>query len=309
MNQKLFIFPLLFGLLICLPPNIVFASFAGHNTRGDYGLQSGSQPAPGFYAIAPMFYRYDADTLRDSSGNAISPDPVDRGSVTANAYIFGLLWVSEHKIFGGNYSFQIYPGFTNNALEAPLFALNDGVSTGLADLYFQPINLGWHTDHADFTTGIGVYAPTGEYELGGSDNRGLGMWTLEFFAGSTVYFDESKSWHAATTAFYETHSDKDGTDIRVGDILTLEGGLGKSFMDGAISVGASYYAQWKITKTRLVKTDEHSVIGVMESTACTVLVLSCHYHSQPVKNSMEFSTQGTFGSLMRKAHSRAKHSY
>ena len=41
------------------------------------------------------------------------------------------------------------------------------------------------------------------------------------------------------------------TDIQVGDILTLEGGLGKTFMDGALSAGAAYYAQWKITEDDL----------------------------------------------------------
>jgi hypothetical protein len=68
------------------------------------------------------------------------------------------------------------------------------------------------------------------------------MWSFEFFAGTTIYIDEAKSWHFATTAFYETHTEKKDTDIRVGDILTLEGGLGKSFMYGALSVGAAYYA-------------------------------------------------------------------
>lgn len=42
-----------------------FAGFAGHNTKGDFGLQSGSQLPPGFYLVAPMYYRYDADTIRD----------------------------------------------------------------------------------------------------------------------------------------------------------------------------------------------------------------------------------------------------
>lgn len=171
--------------------------------------------------------------------------------MTANAYVLGLIWVSDYKILGGNYSFQVYPGFTDNTLEAPILGLDDSVSTGFTDLYFQPINLGWHTDRADFITGLGIYAPTGEYELGGSDNRGLGMWGFELFAGSTVYFDDTKSWHFATTAFYETHSDKKDTDIRVGDILTLEGGLGKSFMGGLITTGAAYYAQWKLTEDDL----------------------------------------------------------
>lgn len=228
-----------------------FAGFSGHNTKGDFGLQSGSQLPPGWYLVAPMYYRYDGDSIKDRDGNDISIDPEGRGSLEVNAYVLGLIWVSEYKILGGNYSFQVYPGFMDNTLEAPVLGLNESVSTGLTDLYIQPINLGWHTERADFIAGIGVYAPTGEYELGGSSNRGLGMWSLEFFAGTTIFLDKAKSWHIATTAFYETHSDKDDTDINVGDILTLEGGVGESFMDGALLVGASYYAQWKLTDDEL----------------------------------------------------------
>jgi len=234
-----------------LQAQVSFAGFAGQNTKGDYGLQSGSQLPPGFYMIAPMYYRYDADTVRNSEGEKISIDPKESGSLAANAYIFGLIWVSEYKILGGNYSFQVYPGFTDNTLEAPILGLDEAVSTGFTDLYFQPVNLGWHTKNADFVAGLGISAPTGEYELGGSSNRGLGMWSFELFAGTTVYFDEAKSWHFATTAFFETHTDKEDTDISVGNILTLEGGLGKSFMDGALSLGAAYYAQWQLTEDDL----------------------------------------------------------
>ncbi len=49
----------------------------------------------------------------------------------------------------------------------------------------------------------------------------------------------------------ETHSKKDGEiriedvtihDIKVGQLLTLECGSGKSFMHGAASIGVAYYA-------------------------------------------------------------------
>ena len=248
-RRFLAILPLLISTILCSQTS--FAGFAGHNTKGDFGLQSGSQPSPGWYLLAPMYYRYDGDSIKDRDGNETSIDPEERGSLEANAYVLGLIWVSEFKILGGNYSFQFFPAFTDNTLEAPALGLNESVSTGFTDLYLQPINLGWHIGWADFTAGLGVYAPTGEYELGGSSNRGLGMWSFELFAGSTLYLDDAKSWHIATTAFYETHSDKKDTDIRVGDILTLEGGLGKSFMDGALNVGASYYAQWKLTEDEL----------------------------------------------------------
>lgn len=230
--------------LCVLLPVEAQAQLAGHNTRGDYGLQSGTLPPPGFY-IAPQFYDFSADTLRDANGDRF--EVLGGGTVDFQAAIVGGLWVTDTKILGGNYAFAIYPAVTNNALELPVLETESETSTGFADLYIQPFVLGWTSERADFTAGFGFYAPTGEYTAGGDDNLGLGMWGFEVFGGTTVYFDEARAWHFAATAFYETHDNKDGTDIRVGDILTLEGGFGRSFMDGAANAGIAYYAQWKVS--------------------------------------------------------------
>jgi hypothetical protein len=231
---------------LALASSPAHTQFMGHNFRGDYGVQSGSQPPPGFY-LAPLYLRYDGDTLRDRNGNSVSLDPGERGEIDVNSYALLFWYVSEIKLFGANYSFVVAPAFTDNSLEVPILDLRQTTSTGFTDLYVQPINLGWHNERADFTAGLGVFIPTGRYDADAPDNLGLGMWSFELFGGTTIFFDEKKSWHFATTGFYETHSKKSGSDIRVGDILTLEGGLGKSFMEGAVSVGAAYYAQWKVT--------------------------------------------------------------
>ena len=47
--------------------------------------------------------------------------------------------------------------------------------------------------------------------------------------------------------------DKEDTNTKVGQILTLEGGLGKSFLGGGLVIGGAYYAQWKLTKDRLAE--------------------------------------------------------
>jgi hypothetical protein len=190
-----------------------------------------------------MYVRYDGDTLRNGLGNRLPAET----EVAVNSYVFGVSWVSNTKVLGANYSFQFYLPLTNNALEAPILGLDQKTGTGLTDVYLQPINLGWHTKNADFIAGLGVFAPTGRYEAGADDNLGLGMWSFEVFGGATFFFDEAKSWHVATTAFYETHTKKEGTDVRVGDILTFEGGLGKSFKQGMWNVGLAYYAQFKVT--------------------------------------------------------------
>lgn len=245
----------LFGASLLLCSEVSYAQFNGLNTKGDFGLQSGTQPDPGWYLIAPMYLHYSADRFIDDNGDTVLPDEGD--SLGVNAFVGGLIWVSEKKVWGGNYSFQVYPAWTNNNLEVPAFGVDEHVSTGFADLYFQPVNLGWHTSRFDFIAGLGVYAPTGSYEFLADDNVGLGMWGYEIFGGTTAYLDSGKRWSLAATAFYETHSEKKDTNIRVGDLLTIEGGLGYSFLEGAASVGVAFYAQWKVTDDDLGNLDDY----------------------------------------------------
>ncbi len=87
--------------------------------------------------------------------------------------------------------------------------------------------------------------------MGGDHNIGKGMWAYEPFLGATVYLDEKRTLSVATTAFWETHGTKKESDARVGNILNLEGGTGKSFLGGGLVIGAAYYAQWKLTSDEL----------------------------------------------------------
>ena len=115
----------------------------------------------------------------------------------------------------------------------------------------RPLDLGWHTKRADVAAGIQLYVPTGRYERGGSENIGKGMWTYEPFVGTTVYFDEKRTLSLAATAYWELHGKKEDSNTRVGQILTLQGGLGKSYLGGGLIVGAAYYTQWKLTRDQL----------------------------------------------------------
>ncbi len=81
---------LLFALLFPLAGH---AQLSGLNTKGDFGLQAGTQAPPGFYVI-PLFYDYEADILRDRNGDKLSPI-AGGGTVDARAAVLGLLWVSD----------------------------------------------------------------------------------------------------------------------------------------------------------------------------------------------------------------------
>ena len=176
-------------LLHALPAQ---AQLNGSHSLGDFGVQSGSQPLPGFYA-ALFYYRYDTDTIKDADGNTIRPSQSDPGSIGISATAPILWYVSKTKVLGANYGVMAVLPFANASLEAPAFELGNTIGTSFADMLLRPIDLGWHTPRADVAAGLQIYFPTGRYEPGGSDNIGKGMWTYEPFLGTTVYFDEKRT--------------------------------------------------------------------------------------------------------------------
>ena len=76
------------------------------------------------------------------------------------------------------------------------------------------------------------------------------MWVNELDFGGTLYPDAAKKWNVSTMMYYDFNRTKNDQDIKVGDILTLAGGIGRSFLKGAATVGVAYGAQWKMTHDR-----------------------------------------------------------
>lgn len=246
-------------MLSMLLPSTAHAQLNGENLLGDMGVKSGTQPLPGVY-VGNLYYRYRTEDIKGPDGQTVVFDPTNSGRQTIQASTPMVIYVSPKKIFGANYGLMAVVPFGNGSLEAPGLGLYEKASVGLSDLYVMPVQLGWHTRRADIVAGVGLFAPTGRHTAGASDNIGKGMWSYELSGGASFYLDKQRSWSFATTAFWETHSKKEGavtvedvtfTDVKVGQLMTLEGGIGKSFMHGAATIGVAYYAQWKVTPDRL----------------------------------------------------------
>ena len=230
------------ALIVVLAATAGHAQLNGHNLRGDYGLMAGTQPPPGIW-VGLLYPNIDVDKLRDRNGDERPGKP----DLDYHAIAPWLWWVSQTKILGGNYSIFVAPSWANSALEAPVLGVDSTTGVGFGDLYVQPFVLGWHKERVDYLAGLGVNAPTGRYEVDGEDNTGLGMWTYEAFGGATFYLNRAKTWNLAAAAFYATHSSKEGSNQKVGDLVTIEGGLGRTFQQGSIIVGLVYFGQWKVS--------------------------------------------------------------
>jgi hypothetical protein len=81
------------------------------------------------------------------------------------------------------------------------------------------------------------------------------MWSNLLQAGTTVRLDARRAWSASVLGSYEFHSAKKDTDITVGNIMTIEGGLARSLyqkvsgtpLPRVITLGVPYYSQFKVT--------------------------------------------------------------
>ena len=240
--------------ILLLMNNLLYAQLKGTHLTGDMGLQSGSQPPPSFTGFVPMYNYHTSTFIKADGGKIDAPD--------INMFLVGLGGgiVTNARILGGNYGASVLIAFASSRIEGNLISTKS--SLAFTDMYIQPLQLGWKRKNADFTLGYALYLPTGKYELGGDNNAGMGILTNEFSAGSTVYFDAKKEWNFSALFSYGLNNKKKNTkdnDITVGDLLTVEGGLGKTWykpvkgnpLPVIINGGLVYYFQLKTTEDEM----------------------------------------------------------
>src|SRR6185295_10310408 len=182
LNRPLMTALLLWSMVFALAPDAT-AQLKGHYVPGFTGLQNGSQGPPAITIVFPVFF-YTTDTLTDASGNTLSEHPRINSSFLGP----GVLWVTNLKVLGGNLAGQVVPAaWVKSRIEGP--SLDVPGSFNFSDIYVSPFQLGWEKSRADFVAAWGVFMPTGKWELGGSNNGGLGMWSNDFQAGTAVRLD------------------------------------------------------------------------------------------------------------------------
>jgi hypothetical protein len=242
----------IYSAVLFLMPGTINAQLRGSHLLGQVGLQSGTQGPPGLSLVFLPVYLYNTSDLKNDQGNSVARD----FDLSSFATAPGFAWVTKAKFLGANIGGLAFVPFITNKIQANSAHINS--SFALSDSYLQPIQLGWHAKQADYQASFNLYIPTGSYSKGSASSSGLGMWAYEFSAGSTIYFDDKKSWNFAALFSYEFNSKKEGSDTHVGDLLSIEGGLGKTFYEKVegpipmiINAGAVYYVQYKVTNDRI----------------------------------------------------------
>ncbi len=207
--------------------------------RGAFGLKAASSLPPGVVLGSSLSW-YWADQVKDRNGDAFA-----RGDLDIVVPFLTFAYTAQRRLLSAYWSAMVGIALANTSLELPAVNVETGLGPG--DLYVRPLNFGWHWPRADITLAYGLYIPTGRYIPNGAQNTGLGIWSNEYDAGATVYFDQKRHWNLSTTGAYQSGSSKSATQVRPGSTLTLQGGAGRAFKAGLGNAGVAYYAQWKVS--------------------------------------------------------------
>jgi len=221
---------LLLAGLIALPG---IAQAQTHYSPGVEGIKAASLPPPGLY-LRDYNYFYWSDDLKGGP-----PD------FKLFAYVQAprLIYITDFKILGGFYGADVLVPFPYQDLTAGGFS---GSKFGLGDIFVEPITLSWHPKQFDFSVGYGFWAPSGDYDPNNPVSPGKGFWTQMLTAGATWYPDEEKTWSLSLLNRYEFNQESQDFDATLGQFLTMEWGIAKTFRK-TIDVGLVGYYQLQTT--------------------------------------------------------------
>ncbi|HEY8470651.1 MAG TPA: transporter [Longimicrobiales bacterium] len=231
--------------MLLLPAALFTAPYAraqdlGHKLLGGVGIDAGVQAAPGLY-LSDRLVRYDANRLRDRNGDLV---PIRGLSVDVVANAFGAsLTLKPKNAPYLSFAFGLPLADISVNASDPRIAVD---RSGFADIFVQPLKLGWRFPRADIVTSYAFYAPTGRFEPRGREGVGRGFWSHQFSLGGAIFWSRERQIRASALLSYDINLRKRGIDIRRGNTLQVQGGAGVQVARIA-TIGIAGFALWQVT--------------------------------------------------------------
>jgi hypothetical protein len=245
----------------------------GHYTPGFINIRDYADPAPisglmvldyNAYMTGNKLYGKDGNQIKQINGpgnTLIDLNPNVNGYINSPM----VLWASKGKVLGATYFGGVtFPFVTvNPSLAYSRIGIIDSIHhsgqasgqvNGLSDINILPFFLSWGLHNLDVTLGWSLYAPTGKYILGGSDNTGLGYWS-NVIQGFVYWYPEkvkgqsSKALAVMLGGSFEITSKIISTDVNPGNRFSLDYGI-EQYMSDNLSLGVYGGNNWQISKDK-----------------------------------------------------------
>lgn len=229
---------------------------AGHYMPGATATFIDALPGKPAFLIANAYTYYDASVSHDRPlefGGLLTLNP----QATAHADTIMGLWETPLQLLGGNYAASILIPYVWMEVDGqvqragPLGGTQSvfvrDTASGLGDLLLYPFMLGW-TNALDFKYDLrlGIYAPTGPYDVGHLANTGKNYWTFEP-AASVSWLSTKIGTEVSLFAAFDVSTKNGATDYQSGEVFHLDATVAQHLplLGGFIGAGANgfYYQQ------------------------------------------------------------------
>ena len=248
------------ALVVCLFSTSALAQTpvpGGYAPNAASGMKAGVMGPGGSYFVENGWLFYKTNKFVDSRGNEI---PTQTTNGLSNRTTFG--FVPKFKILGANYNPMIIVVFANQVIRP---VPNSEKSFQLADAIIQPLALGWHAGEWHTTLWYNLYVPSGRFKAGASNNTGRGLFSHMIAVSETWMQDQPLPWAANLQLGYEINGKQDGTNIRPGDVMTIEGGVGKEWTKGfdlGLLAFASFQTSQEENSAPVTDTSKYKFFGI-----------------------------------------------
>jgi hypothetical protein len=140
-------------------------------------------------------------------------------------------------VLGGKYAFTVTIPF--GSLEVTADVTGPGGNTitrtdergGLGDIYFSPFTLYWKKGNFSYQALVGIYAPSGGFDVGRLANLGKNYWTFTPM-GAFFYDNKKKGIEATVYTGFNFNTENNATDYQSGQEFFLDFTVDKRFKNG-----------------------------------------------------------------------------
>ncbi|GGO87226.1 hypothetical protein GCM10011348_39920 [Marinobacterium nitratireducens] len=199
---------------------------AGHYSPGVEALRASVVPGPGLYYKGYAVH-YSADEH--------SALPAD-SKVEVNAIANRLIWVTDHKVLGGDVALETIIPVIRTDLSIAGGAVESD-EWGLGDIMLGSV-LGWHGERWDTVAGVGVWTRTGQDDE--PADPGLGYTETMITLGGNLYLNGARDLAFSALSRYSLADDSD-----IDDEFLVEWGLSKQ-LPGGLEAGLAGYDRWQV---------------------------------------------------------------
>ncbi|HCU25327.1 MAG TPA: hypothetical protein DF383_09930 [Deltaproteobacteria bacterium] len=152
------------------------------------------------------------------------------------------------KVLGGRYALTLaLPILTLDVTASVIGPQGNSVKTtdsraGLGDIYFSPFTLFWKKGNFSYQTLVGIYAPSGAYDVGRLANLGKNYWTFTP-QGAFKYENPKSGLEAALYTGFNFNTQNKATNYQSGHEYYLDFTVDKRFKNGFGVGGTGYFFQ------------------------------------------------------------------